>query len=234
MRASDDITEQSAGGLGRAVTPARQRVITVADLFCGAGGTSAGATAGAVGKVDYIFSIDHQGGNGSCVRSAEEPLSTTTTKARHALVRPFLVSYYGTGVATAVDRPAPTVTTKDRFSLARPRFDLVQAGETVFRRVDYFAWKRLVLSQAARKKAMTRLFIEIEGRVFLIEITHRMLQVHELAGAQGFRKSYKFTGNKTEQVKQIGNAVPRRLARALVAAAWSQKQDVGEMLGGCE
>lgn len=45
-------------------------------------------------------------------------------------------------------------------------------------------------------------------------------------GAQGFRRDYKFTGTKTDQVKQIGNAVPRRLARAIVAAALSQNSDV--------
>ncbi len=44
--------------------------------------------------------------------------------------------------------------------------------------------------------------------------------------AQGFRGDYIFTGTKTEQTKQIGNAVPRRLARALVLAALSQDADI--------
>jgi DNA (cytosine-5)-methyltransferase 1 len=45
-----------------------------------------------------------------------------------------------------------------------------------------------------------------------------MLQPRELAGAQGFPDDYQFTGTKTDQVKQIGNAVPCGLARALVEA----------------
>lgn len=54
-------------------------------------------------------------------------------------------------------------------------------------------------------------------------IGFRMLRPHELAAAQGFPRKYKFTGNKTEQVKQIGNAVPCGLSRALVSAALSQR-----------
>jgi site-specific DNA-cytosine methylase len=41
-----------------------------------------------------------------------------------------------------------------------------------------------------------------------------MLEPHELAAAQGLA-GYKFTGKKTEVVKQIGNAVPKGLATAL-------------------
>lgn len=40
---------------------------------------------------------------------------------------------------------------------------------------------------------------------------------------QRFPDGYQFAGNKTEVVKQIGNAVPRRLARAIVRAVVSQK-----------
>jgi DNA (cytosine-5)-methyltransferase 1 len=57
-----------------------------------------------------------------------------------------------------------------------------------------------------------------------------MLQPHELALAQGFPKEYRFTGTKTDQVKQIGNAVPRRLARALVGAVLSQNPDVSALV----
>jgi DNA (cytosine-5)-methyltransferase 1 len=47
-----------------------------------------------------------------------------------------------------------------------------------------------------------------------IDILFRMLQPHELAGAFTFPRGYQFTGTKTEQVKQIGNAVPVKLAEA--------------------
>jgi hypothetical protein len=41
---------------------------------------------------------------------------------------------------------------------------------------------------------------------------------------------YQFSGTKTDQVKQIGNAVPRRLARAIVAAVLSQNSDVSALV----
>ncbi len=64
--------------------------------------------------------------------------------------------------------------------------------------------------------------VEIEGERYLLDIRFRMLKPHELAAAQGFPKDYKFTGNTTEVVKQIGNAVPKNLAKALVRAALTQ------------
>ena len=62
------------------------------------------------------------------------------------------------------------------------------------------------------------------------EILFRMLKTHELAAAQGFRRDYRFTGTVTEVTKQIGNAVPRNLAKSLVLASLSQKSDVSEYL----
>ena len=49
-----------------------------------------------------------------------------------------------------------------------------------------------------------------------VSIGFRMLQPHELAAAQSFPKSYKFTGTRADVVKQIGNAVPPKIAEALV------------------
>jgi DNA (cytosine-5)-methyltransferase 1 len=56
----------------------------------------------------------------------------------------------------------------------------------------------------------------------------RMLQPHELARAQGFPADYQFTGNKTEVVRQIGNAVPCGFARALITAHLTGNPDVRE------
>lgn len=61
-------------------------------------------------------------------------------------------------------------------------------------------------------------------------IGFRMLQPHELAAAQGFPQGYRFTGTKTEQVRQIGNAVPCGFARALIAAHLTQDGDVAEVM----
>jgi DNA (cytosine-5)-methyltransferase 1 len=61
--------------------------------------------------------------------------------------------------------------------------------------------------------------IEINGQRYLLDIHFRMLTPRELASAQGFPRTYHFAGNATETVKQIGNAVPKNLAKALTTAA---------------
>lgn len=57
---------------------------------------------------------------------ADAPLSTSTTKARHALVAAFLTSYYGTTNISPMTDPLDTVTTKHRHGLVTVEID----GET--------------------------------------------------------------------------------------------------------
>jgi len=64
-------------------------------------------------------------------------------------------------------------------------------------------------------------FALIDGDPYYLDIRFRMLHPHELSLAQGFPTDYQFMGNKTEIVKQIGNAVPCPVAHALVSAAIS-------------
>lgn len=75
-----------------------------------------------------------------------------------------------------------------------------------------------------------RMFVQFGIKLYELFINFRMLEPHELALGQGFRKGYQFRGNKTQVVKQIGNAVPRRLARAIVAAALAQDADAPEKI----
>jgi site-specific DNA-cytosine methylase len=60
----------------------------------------------------------------------------------------------------------------------------------------------------------------------VLDALFRMLQPHELAAAQGFSPDYEFTGTKEAVVRQIGNAVPPDLAKALVMAVLSQRSDI--------
>ena len=56
-----------------------------------------------------------------------------------------------------------------------------------------------------------------DGR--LIDIRLRMLKPSELAAAHSFPADYKLAGNRTEQIKQIGNSVPVMTAAAICEAA---------------
>ena len=49
----------------------------------------------------------------------------------------------------------------------------------------------------------------------VLDINFRMLKPHELARAMSFDDNYEFAGNREAMVKQIGNAVPVMLAKAL-------------------
>jgi DNA (cytosine-5)-methyltransferase 1 len=123
-----------------------------------------------------------------------------------ALVEPFLVKFYGSGKSVAsVDQPAPTITTKDRMGLVEP-FVLGQQSCSAPRSV------KDPLPTVATDGAIALVEPVKEG--MRLDIRFRMLQPHELAAAMSF-DGYEFTGNKGEQVKQIGNAVPVRLATAL-------------------
>ena len=61
--------------------------------------------------------------------------------------------------------------------------------------------------------------VEIEKEKYILDIRFRMLQPHELAAGMGFPPEYKFAGNKSEKIKQIGNAVSPKLSEALIYSA---------------
>ena len=91
-----------------------------------------------------------------------------------------------------IDEPVPTVDTSNRYAVVQPFIRSI--GQT---------------------SAKYRFGLIVPGE---IDIGFRMLQPHELAAATGFPKGYKFAGNKSEVVKQIGNAVPPGFANALLSA----------------
>jgi len=56
------------------------------------------------------------------------------------------------------------------------------------------------------------------------DILFRMLEAHELAAAMDFKgddQAYEFAGNKTEKIKQIGNAASVAKMKACVGAIMS-------------
>jgi DNA (cytosine-5)-methyltransferase 1 len=143
--------------------------------------TTISAGGGHIGLLEpFIFSIGQMGATSHRLASINQPLSTIVTKQEHCLVTPFIVQYYGNGLARNINLPLDTVTTKDRFAL-------------------------------------------IDGCPVTLDIRFRMLQPHELSAGQGFPKEYKFAGTKTEIVKQIGNAVPHYMAKALALTALKER-----------
>lgn len=203
----------------------------------------------------FITAWDNQSaGAGGGLSDIGEPISTVVTKARHGVAQPFLVKLRGTSKTADIDRPAPTITAGGGHlglveagllpqhsggalrPVDQPTPTITCAGAVALIEpflVSYYgnggprSVDRPVDTVTTKDRlGLVRPVVEIEGARYQLDIRFRMLQPHELAAAQGFPKGYTFAGTKSDQVKQIGNSVPRRLARALVAAVVGQNPDV--------
>lgn len=154
----------------------------------------------------YVVQIDHTGAKNksSGARSVDSPMSTVVTKQNAGLVvvdaGPWLIQLRGrsdtrSGCRT-LDAPVPTIT----------------AGGT----------HTAICEMVQVQQAEDRFIVRIGQLEIHIGVNFRMFQPDELQLAQGFPAHYQFTGTKTEQVRQIGNAVPCGLAEALVFSAMNQ------------
>lgn len=156
---------------------------------------------------------------GGRLQSMDDPMNTLTSADARALVQPFLVEYHNGENSErrtrSIDQPLPTLDTSNRFGLAEPFI------------VEYYGTGQAQLVEEPMKTITGRdrfglvepIVFEHNGKKYLLDILFRMLQPHELAAAMSFPKGYKFQGTREQMVKQIGNAVPVRLAEALATAA---------------
>jgi DNA (cytosine-5)-methyltransferase 1 len=181
-------------------------------------------------------------------RSLNEPLPTLTAGGQHlALCEPFVLQQQSGGVARSVDQPLPTVATKGAISLVQPFIMPVNHGAEDRRSyslerpmptvttVDAWGFVEPFLVKyygTAKARPLSEpldavttkdrfALIETENGPAHLDIRFRMLRPHELAQAMSFGRDYKFSGNREQQVKQIGNAVPVRLAQSLCHAVLS-------------
>lgn len=200
------------------------------------------ATKGAISLIEPFlvkYHGNHRGRKDGENRHHEidRPIPTLDTSNRYALVEPFLLPKQSNSVPQSIDRPVPTITTKGPVALVEP-FITIMKGQSKTRSIDRpvpaittnphlylcepFITKYYGCGNGAKSVDEPLDTITTKDRFGLVEVTgkyqldirFRMLQPHELAAAMSL-DNYKLMGNKTDQVKQIGNAVPERLARAL-------------------
>jgi hypothetical protein len=161
------------------------------------------------------------GGPECSARPTSEPMGTVLTRDHRAIVEPLLVPQQSGGELRPVSEPTPTVATSGAIAIVEPVLIEFYGNGQAQKISD-----PLPTVTTKDRFGLCRPVIIANGKRYEIDILFRMLQPAELAGAQGFPATYRFVGTKTETVKQIGNAVPRRLARALSAAVLQQDPDV--------
>lgn len=149
--------------------------------------------------------------NNQDVASIDEPISAISCSgAHHALCTPIIIDHFKGGEIQDGLRPIGAQTTHDRFSVVQPLV-LGQQGGAAARPIDEPC---PTISCAGAVRGVFPVLAD--GRV--IDIRMRMLKPSELAAAHSFPADYVITGNRGEQVKQIGNSVPVRTAEAMMAA----------------
>ncbi|MCK7611982.1 DNA cytosine methyltransferase [Roseibium sediminicola] len=196
-------------------------------------------------------------GNTEWCHSPEDPLATITAKERHAVVEPFVLSQASGGAPRSTEEPIPTQTTGGNgasHALISPYYSS-GSGETCQSADDSlptvtskgrFAMAVPVTNsnggaqaRDVRTAPLPTMTTAKGGEFALVEtgpeydILFRMLEPHELAAAMGL-EGYKFAGTKTDQIKQIGNAVSRRKIQACVTAIMSDAAPAGQLMEAAE
>lgn len=166
-----------------------------------------------------FISAYHNGRGGESRNySVDNPLPTQDTSNRFALVEPIIVQFDQAGAnggyARPIDRPLATVVTKQNMLLVQPMV------------LKYYKTGRCKPVDEPLDTVTTKpRFMLVEPTAsapgLALDILTRMLQPHELARAHSFPSDYRFTGNKEDQTKQIGNSVPVELAAAHAEAILS-------------
>lgn len=155
----------------------------------------------------FVIPIDNSSNGQSGAKSIDAPLGTIITQPPFGLCEPFITIMKGKSNTRDIDSPVPTITTNPHLYLCEPfitKYYGTGQAKSVNEPLDTVTTKdRFGLVEPCS-----------DGEA-VYDIRFRMLQPHELAAAMSFDRDYKFSGNKGDQIKQIGNAVPVRTATAL-------------------
>lgn len=155
------------------------------------------------GEAAQPFLCRYNGGDNR-VHPITEPVPVLDTSNRYDLVQPLICEMRSNSGCRPVSEPLSTVST---------------SGAHHALIMEYYG------NGVCHDPSETLPTMTTRERFALIQEQHgvklgfRMLQPHELSAAQSFPKEYVFTGNRSDVVKQIGNAVCPKIAEALVGAA---------------
>ena len=151
-------------------------------------------------------------------QSVDEPLKTVIGENHRAVIVPVThpdqPGADPAARARSVDEPLPTITGAHRGEIGVARAFLVQyQGSSDVQSID------APIPTLTTKPKFALLVTFTNGEKVLLDILFRMLRVRELARAQSFPDDYQFIGKTEDVVKQIGNAVPPKMSKALCKTA---------------
>jgi DNA (cytosine-5)-methyltransferase 1 len=134
------------------------------------------------------------------------PTIPASGHGKFGLIEPFILHQDAPGAPRRISDPVPTIRARNGHGLVEPFL------------IHYYGNGGAEPVRVPIGTVTTHDRFGLVNGTAGLDITFRMLQPHELAAAQGFPDDYWFAGTKTDQVKQIGNAVPVNIARALATA----------------
>lgn len=163
----------------------------------------------------FICRNNTETGQAARVHSLDNPFPVIDTRNRYSLIQPLFIPQQSAGTVKPVTEPVSTIATAGSIGIVRPFL------------IKYYSQGGAVPVGTPLHTVTTkdrfgiirgRIFTAPDGRMYQLDITHRMLTAGELAAAMSFPRDYVFCGGDTAAKKQIGNAVPPVLAEALYRA----------------
>lgn len=160
----------------------------------------------------FIAQVNHSTPDGQLdhrLHDLDAPLPTVTKKNGFGVIEPFMLTMEHSKAprhhVRGLDVPVNTITSADAHGLVEPFV------------VQYYGQGMPRSTQRPLDTVTTRdRFALISGSERVpMDILFRMLTPAELAAANGFPNGYFFAGTRADAVKQIGNAVEVKQARAL-------------------
>lgn len=163
------------------------------------------------------------------VKGIDKPMPTLTTETHHYLCTPLVLGQQGGAACRPIGEPCPTIATAGAIRMVTPIIlDMSRPGGHDSGHIRSADKPIQALTTCDNVQVATPvIFDEAVGLPRLpdgryIDIMLRMLKPSELAAAHSFPKDYVLTGNRGEQVKQIGNSVPVMTAAAMCEADLKQ------------
>ena len=165
------------------------------------------------------FLTRYNGGEVPRAHSINEPIRTIDTSNRFAVLEPYILPQhqgYDKKRVLSMDKPLPSLTTTGCEGVMTPFLTKYYGTGAGAVSVDD---PLATITTKDRFSLHTSVVTECR-----LDVTHRLMKVHELSAAMGFPKDYIFSGTKTDAKRQIGNAVECNISRALVSTILKQME----------